>query len=96
VLAAAHFAEKASAEVSDCANELMGIDVGKEATQITRAMLDSLRWRMLEVVASTWLRGELGQQHRSTNIQTLAHSTSSRTGSRRQVARPARRGTSTL
>ena len=58
VIAAAYFAEKVSAEITECTTELMSIDVGKEATASARGMLDSLRWRMLEVVASTWLRGE--------------------------------------
>lgn len=89
VLAAAYYAEKVSAEVSDCANEMMGIDVGKEATQITRAMLDSLRWRMLEVVSTTWLRGELCRVA-SSNSQTHRRSIFSRTGSRQRAARRAR------
>lgn len=56
VLAAGYFAERILDEVSECANELFAIDVGKEASQGARAMLESLRWRMLEVVASTWAR----------------------------------------
>jgi exocyst complex component 2 len=63
VFAAAHFAELMSAEVNDCAQELMAMDIGKELTQATKGMTDSLRWRMLEVVSSTWLRGEYQSPH---------------------------------
>lgn len=59
VLAAVYFAERMANELSECATELMAIDVGKETTQSTKGMLDSLRWRMLEVVGATWARGEV-------------------------------------
>ncbi|GMK54888.1 hypothetical protein CspeluHIS016_0114740 [Cutaneotrichosporon spelunceum] len=56
VLAACHYAEKILDDVADCVLELTAIDVGKEASQGAKAMLDSLRWRLEEVIATTWAR----------------------------------------
>lgn len=56
VLAASYFCERIVDDVADCVTELMAIDVGKDASQAARAMLDSLRWRMEEVVTATWHR----------------------------------------
>ncbi|ORY35859.1 exocyst complex component Sec5-domain-containing protein [Naematelia encephala] len=56
VLTACYFAEKIVEEVTDCAGELAAVDVGSEAGNGLRAMLDSLRWRFEEVLAATWAR----------------------------------------
>jgi exocyst complex component 2 len=56
VLAACHYAEKILDDVADCVLELTAIDVGKEASQGAKGMLDSLRWRLEEVISTTWAR----------------------------------------
>lgn len=56
VLAACHFSEKILDDVADCVLELTAIDVGKEASQGAKGMLDSLRWRLEEVISTTWAR----------------------------------------
>ena len=61
VLAACYFSERLVEEVAECAGELMAVDVGNEAGQVLRSMLDSLRWRFEEVIAATWARGELAK-----------------------------------
>ena len=58
VMTACFFSEKLVEEVAECAGELMTVDVGGEAGQGLRSMLDSLRWRFEEVIAATWARGE--------------------------------------
>lgn len=57
VIAACYFAEKLVEEVTECASELIAVDIGNEAGQGLRAMLDWLRWRFEEVIAATWARG---------------------------------------
>lgn len=57
VITACYFAEKIVEDVTDCAGELMAVDVGSEAVTGLRSMLDSLRWRFEEVIAATWARG---------------------------------------
>ncbi|CAK9785848.1 unnamed protein product [Cutaneotrichosporon oleaginosum] len=56
VLAACYYSVKIIDDVADCVLELTAIDVGKEASQGAKAMLDSLRWRLEEVIATTWAR----------------------------------------
>lgn len=59
VIAACFFSERLVEEVAECAAELMAVDVGGEAGQGLRSMLDSLRWRFEEVIAAIWARGEV-------------------------------------
>lgn len=58
VIAACFFSERLVDEVAECAGELSAVDVGNEAGQVLRSMLESLRWRFEEVIAATWVRGE--------------------------------------
>lgn len=58
VLTACFFAERLADEVVECSAELMGVDVGSEAANSLRGMLESLRWRMEEVIGVTWSRGK--------------------------------------
>jgi hypothetical protein len=57
VLAACHFAEKLVEDVNEGIGELMGVDIGQEAGNGLRNMLDSLKWRMQEVISALWARG---------------------------------------
>ena len=57
VLAACHFAEKLVEDVNEGIGELMGVDIGQEAGNGLRNMLDSLKWRMQEVISVLWARG---------------------------------------
>jgi exocyst complex component 2 len=59
VLAACHFAEKLVEDVNEGIGELMGVDIGQEAGNGLRNMLDSLKWRMQEVISALWARGTL-------------------------------------
>ena len=58
VLAACHFSEKLVDDVNEGIAELMGVDIGSEAGNGVRNMLDSLKWRMQEVISALWARGE--------------------------------------
>ncbi|OCF43322.1 exocyst protein [Kwoniella heveanensis CBS 569] len=55
-ITACYFAERLMEDVSDCAAELSSVDVGSEAGSGLKSMLDSLRWRLIEVIAATWSR----------------------------------------
>ncbi|WVR08462.1 hypothetical protein IAU60_005517 [Kwoniella sp. DSM 27419] len=55
-ITASYFVERILEDVLDCVGELMSVDVGNDAGSGLRAMLDSLRWRFEEVIASTWAR----------------------------------------
>ncbi|ORX41152.1 exocyst complex component Sec5-domain-containing protein [Kockovaella imperatae] len=56
VLTACQYAEKLVEEAGDHVGELIGLDIHPEAGQSLKNMLESLRWRMEEVVAATWTR----------------------------------------
>lgn len=57
VLSACHFGEKLVEDVNEGIGELMGVDIGSEAGNGLRNMLDSLKWRLQEVVTALWARG---------------------------------------
>lgn len=57
VLTACFFAERIVEDVSDCVGEMSAVEVGGEAGQNLNGMLDNLRWRLEEAIASTWARG---------------------------------------
>ena len=63
VICACHYAEKIIEEVDDFAADVMSVDIGSEAIASLRGMLDSLRWRLEEVIASTWARGASIQRY---------------------------------
>lgn len=57
VVASCHFAERLVEEVADCISDLNAVDIGSEAGVNLRNMMDSVRWRLEEVIAATWARG---------------------------------------
>jgi exocyst complex component 2 len=58
VLAACYFGEKLVEDVNEGIGELMGVDIGSEAGSGLKNMLDSLRWRLQDVISALWARGE--------------------------------------
>ncbi|WVW81078.1 hypothetical protein I302_103069 [Kwoniella bestiolae CBS 10118] len=51
-----YFAEKILEEINDCSLELLNVDVGNEARSGLKGLLDSARWRFVQVVGATWAR----------------------------------------
>ncbi|KAK6906719.1 hypothetical protein I203_100706 [Kwoniella mangroviensis CBS 8507] len=51
-----YFAEKILEEINDCSMELLNVDVGNEARSGLRGLLDSARWRFVQVASATWAR----------------------------------------
>jgi exocyst complex component 2 len=58
VIASGHYGEKVVDEVTECAGDLLAVDVSGEASTSLKGLLDSLRWRFEEVLAATWARGQ--------------------------------------
>lgn len=56
VLAAGYYGEQIANSVADCTSELIAIDVGKEASSSVKSFMESLRWRMEEMITTTWIR----------------------------------------
>ncbi|WVQ85992.1 hypothetical protein IAT38_008160 [Cryptococcus sp. DSM 104549] len=56
VVTACYFAERLVEDVADCAGELAGYEVGGEAGSGMKGLVESLRWRMEEVIGATWAR----------------------------------------
>jgi len=63
VLSACYFSEKLADEIAECVSELNGVDVGPEAVHNLKSLLESVRWRFEEVIASTWSRGKRHNDH---------------------------------
>ncbi|WWC92087.1 uncharacterized protein L201_007041 [Kwoniella dendrophila CBS 6074] len=63
VITSCYFVEKIIDEISDCSNELLSVDVGNEARSGLKNMLDSLRWRFIEVITSTWAKDSKSLHH---------------------------------
>ena len=57
-LTACYHGESLVEEVSECVGELLAVEVAGEGGHGLRAMADSLRWRVEEVLAATWSSGE--------------------------------------
>ena len=58
-LVACHFGEKLVEEIVETVSDLMHVELGNEAGASLKGMVESLRWRMMEVIAAAWARGEL-------------------------------------
>lgn len=58
VLTASFFAERLVEEVSECVGELGIVDIGSDAVNTSRQLVENLRWRMEEVICAIWAKGE--------------------------------------
>lgn len=56
VLAAGYYGEQIANAIGDCTTELVAIDVGKDASSSVKSFMESLRWRMEEMITTTWIR----------------------------------------
>lgn len=56
VLAAGYYGEQIANAVAECTTELVAIDVGKDASSSVKSFMESLRWRMEEMITTTWIR----------------------------------------
>lgn len=56
VIAAGYYGEQVANAVADCTSELLAIDVSKEVSSSVKTFMESLRWRMEEMITTTWIR----------------------------------------
>jgi exocyst complex component 2 len=57
VLTACFFAERLVDEVAECVAELGVVDIGSDALNSSRQLVENVRWRMEEVICATWAKG---------------------------------------
>ena len=57
VFCSAHYAETLLDELAECVAELNVVDIGGEAANGLKGLVENMRWRMLEVVTASWAKG---------------------------------------
>ena len=57
-LTTCHYMLKILGEITDCVNDITGLDLGSEATAMAKDFMEAVRWKFEETVCVTWLRGE--------------------------------------
>lgn len=58
VITACFFAERLIEEVAEAVSELSVVDIGSDALNNSRQLVENMRWRMEEVICATWAKGE--------------------------------------
>lgn len=59
VITACYFAEKLVEYVSDCAGELAVHEVVNDSGNSMKGLIESMKWKMQEVIGAAWARGML-------------------------------------
>lgn len=57
-LTTAHYLSKILGEVSECINDVTALDMGGEAISGLKNLLENARWKFLDALSETWLRGK--------------------------------------
>lgn len=57
-LTTSHYLIKLLAEMTDCVNEVVAMDVSPEVTASLHTLLETARWKFEEALCEVWLRGE--------------------------------------
>src|SRR5271154_759372 len=53
-----HFLVKILGEVQDAAHEVIGMDISNEVASGFKTLLESTKWRFVDLLVLAWLRGE--------------------------------------
>lgn len=56
-LSTAYYLQNILAEVQDCVSDIIFLDISRDVDQDVKNMIDSLRWRFLDILTNDWLRG---------------------------------------
>ena len=56
-LSTAHYLTKISGEIQDATNDLKAMEISAEVSQSLRSLLESTRWRFVDVLIQAWQRG---------------------------------------
>lgn len=62
-LTTSHYLVKLLAEMTDCVNEVVAMEVSPEATTGLKTLLETARWKFEEALCKVWLRGWLSRVH---------------------------------
>jgi exocyst complex component 2 len=57
VITTSHYVTKALTEIQDTVNEVLGMELGNEASSVLRSLLESARWKFEDVLVQAWQRG---------------------------------------
>lgn len=57
-LTTSHHLIRILGEITDCINEIQGMDVSADTTSSLRLLLETVTWKFEETLCATWLRGE--------------------------------------
>lgn len=57
-LTTTHYLIKLLAEMTDCVNEVVAMEVSPDATTGLHTLLETARWKFEETLCEVWLRGE--------------------------------------
>ena len=57
-LTTSHYLTKLLAEMTDCVNEVVAMEVSPEATTGLHTLLETARWKFEEALCEVWLRGK--------------------------------------
>ena len=58
VFCSAHYAEMMVDELAECVAELHVSDIGGDAANGLKSLVENMRWRMIEVVTASWAKGK--------------------------------------
>ncbi|EIN08849.1 hypothetical protein PUNSTDRAFT_143551 [Punctularia strigosozonata HHB-11173 SS5] len=56
VITTGHYLMKALAEIQDTVNEVLGMELGNEASSVLKNLLESARWKFEDVLVQAWQR----------------------------------------
>lgn len=56
-LTTAHHLMKVLTEIQDNVNEVKGMEISSETGNILKGLLESARWRFVDILVQAWLRG---------------------------------------
>ena len=57
-LSTAYHLQKIFAEVQECINDIISLNISTDVNQGLKSLLESLQWRFQDVLSQDWLRGE--------------------------------------
>ncbi len=57
-ISTAHYLMKISGEIQENITELNGMDISPEVSSGLKSLLESVRWRFVDVIVQAWLRGK--------------------------------------
>lgn len=60
-LSTAYHIQRIFSEVQDCVNEVTALDISAEVRSGLASLVDSVKWRFVDVLTNAWVRGASGQ-----------------------------------